>query len=203
MEYTFGNNQDDPIVGLFDPPVAPALPTPTPTVMATLSLITGLYQDVLGRTPSAELTQYWSTPVANGLPYDQAIAIIENSTEAKIRLVTQDYEQYLDRAPGRGGPGGLGERLEFRLAAAGCGRGHPSSQEYINLHGGTTTGFVQGLYQDLLARSAGASEVNLWTALAATSPAAVVRDIVGSVEYQSDLVEYFVPGLPWPLRRLG
>jgi hypothetical protein len=59
-----------------------------------------------------------------------------------------------------------------------------SSQEYFNRQGGTTVGFVQGLYQALLGRSAGEREVTRWAAVAGRSRAEAVRGVLASDEFR-------------------
>jgi hypothetical protein len=192
LSFVFGHNQDLPLVGTFDPPVTSSptttTTTPAPAPAATLGLFAGLYQDVLGRTASNAELNIYAPAIADGLTAAQAVTIITSSSEAHARVVTQYYQQYLHRAPDPTGLAGWVSMLDHGGHQQDVLLGILGSNEYFGAHGGTAAGFVQGLYQDLLHRTAGPKEVPLWTALAATSRPTVISDILGSSEYDSGLV---------------
>ena len=109
LYYQFGNANNLPIVGNFDPPTST---TPADSTAG----ITAAYEQFLERAPDAGALTYWTQQIqSGGISYSTFVGSL------------------------------LG------------------SQEYYSLHGGTPTGFVTGLYEQLLNRDPAASEAAYWT----------------------------------------
>jgi hypothetical protein len=83
--------------------------------------------------------------------------------------------QFLDQ-------GGTAEQAEASIIG---------SPEYLQLHGGTNTGFLTGVYQDVLSRAVDPSGAQAWgTALAnGVSRQGVAAAILGSLESDQDEVQ--------------
>ena len=105
------------------------------------------------------------------------------SEERLEGVVADAYRTLLGRAPDPGGLAtwvgllrGGGTRSQVIAGIAG-------SEEYLSRQGGTPSGFVAGLYRDVLGRSAGPPEVEAWLGVLATAPrSAVASAIAGSEE---------------------
>lgn len=116
--------------------------------------IANLYQDLLGRSPAASETQYWVGLLQAGISPANVVSLIGASQEFITRIITQQYQIYLNRAPdpqglasfvallSTPGPGNLQEMLDIIV----------TSPEYAQITGGTNQGYLQGLYQDALGR---------------------------------------------------
>jgi hypothetical protein len=175
--FSFGNNQDLPLVGLFDPPITPA---PAPSV--TVTQLRGFYQDTLGRPISGGETLSWLQQSAAGLSTPQLAATLVNSSEAQANVLMQDYQRYLGRPADAAALQSWLPALTGGASEQGLVTGLLSSQEYYQRQGGTTETFVSALYRDLLHRQASFAEVAQWLGLAAISRDAVVQAIQNSPE---------------------
>jgi hypothetical protein len=70
------------------------------------SFVTGLYHDVLGRTPGASEVAGWQQALSNGLSRSAVVQAFLNSDEYHKRIVDQFYIEFLDRAPDAAGEQG-------------------------------------------------------------------------------------------------
>jgi uncharacterized protein YkwD len=116
---------------------------------------------------------------------------LTHSQENYAHFVTRAYQSYLGRAPDSSGlsywvgrmQGGLtDERLEASFLAA---------PEYIADHGGTGSGWVQGMYVDLLGRPPDQQGLNYWVnqLQAGARPADVAYGFAASPERESQRIE--------------
>jgi hypothetical protein len=62
--------------------------------------VEALYQDVLGRTPSASEVNGWVQALNSGVTPAAVALTFVTSSEREGQLVTRDYEQFLGRSPG-------------------------------------------------------------------------------------------------------
>ncbi len=151
-----------------------------------------LYAEVLGRTttPSDAEVLFWTGELARGRSRgDVALGFI-NSVERRSREIDNFYRAYLGRGVD---PSGLQFWLQVWAANNGpepVQAGLLGSMEYfINRGGGTNAGFVQALYNDVLGRSAGPSEVAFWVnTLATRSRAEVAMGFLVSDEYRLKVI---------------
>jgi predicted outer membrane repeat protein len=135
----------NPSVGAFEPQFAT-------NATANQAFIESIYETLLGRT--VEPGNGWAALLDQGASPFSVVLGIESSDEYRTIEVQALYQRYLRRAADAGG---LQASLNFLkaggslevLAAILVG-----SQEYFQLYGGTNEGFVNGLYQDALGRSA-------------------------------------------------
>jgi hypothetical protein len=77
---------------------------------------------------------------------------IETSSEGRNRLVDQLYLHYLNREADVGGLNAFSSMLGTGGSPEGVKAALLSSQEFLDDSGGTTNGFLNGLYQDVLYR---------------------------------------------------
>ena len=171
-----------------------------PTSSTTNNFVNNVYEDLLGR-PADAGASFWVGLLNSGTPASTVVLGIEGSQEYRIDLVNKLYVQYLKRVAD---PGGL-MAWTGMLANGGTIEqvidGLVSSPEYIALNGGTPSGFVAGLYQDILGRTGSAMEVQGWVnALAAgATPVQVASLFLTSPEYRTNLVQsYFITYLGRP-----
>jgi hypothetical protein len=166
---------------------------PSATVNSTANdlYVENVYNRLLHRAPDAH-AQAWVNLLDRGTPPSTVVQMIENSPEYQTDLVASLYKQYLHRAPDP-----LAQGWVNMLAAGGTleqvSAGIVNSPEYLALHGGTSTGYVQGLYQDILGRTGSTGEVQGWVnALnsgVTTNQAAL--GFLTSKEYRKDLVDSY------------
>jgi hypothetical protein len=98
--------------------------------------VTGMYQDLLGRTPAPSEVEGWVGNLQNGMPPRQVAYYFAAGAEREGQRVTADYETYLHRAPTQAEVAGWvgdflnGYRNEDVVA------GFVGSQEYYLAHAG-------------------------------------------------------------------
>jgi uncharacterized protein YkwD len=149
-----------------------------------------LYHDLLHRTPAAGEVNYWVGGIQQGVPQSAVVAGLLASQEYDANVVTQIYQQYLHRAPDGGGLAGFVAALQNGASEPAVRLSILSSAEYWGLHGGNASGFVQGLYTDLMGRSPAGHEADYWVNLAQSSgPTLVAAGFLGSREFDSRVVE--------------
>ena len=154
--------------------------------------IPALYHDLLNRNPA-------SGEVASGQDYlashtrAQYAATLLAGTEYRIDLIQGWYRRFLGRPASNSditfwlsyfGSGGTDEGVIANIV---------SSNEYFNLPrvGGTNSGYIIALYQDLLGRSPSTTELHSWLAAmgSGTTRLQVAQNILSSDEYRTDLIQ--------------
>ena len=191
-------------VGLNDSSFALArylVPPPTPIDTSANALyVDQLFLQLLGRQADASARSYFTSLLDQGnsnrfltpaqqqqVARNQVVQLIENSVEFRSEEVQNLYQSILGRpADMQGlnawiaflGNGGTEAQVEAEIMG---------SIEFVNNHGGTAEGFVQGVYDDLLGRdpdpAGGAAWVSLLNAGASTE--SVVTGVLRSAESAS------------------
>jgi hypothetical protein len=123
------------------------------------NFIVHAYLDILGRLPDTGGLNFFTNLLNMGAPRAQVVNDLLSSDEYHARLIETDYETLLHRHVDAGGLQ-FGLELLRNLPIFQAGRNVEevlranilSSDEYFRLHGGTTEGFLEGLYQDVLGR---------------------------------------------------
>jgi hypothetical protein len=130
--------------------------------------LTHLYGDLLGRPPDAAGLVFWDSQLSAGLTRFQVILGFEQSPEYRAVLVEQLYAKLFHRQADSSGlntwttflaNGGTAAQLETTLLG---------SAEYFALHGSSNSGFLQGIYQDVLGRALDPSGAASWGGLLAS-----------------------------------
>ena len=154
------------------------------------AFVASAYGLLLNRAPDPFST-VWVDQLNAGVSTGQVLIGIQRSTEYLQGQVTAMYSLYLERAPDIGGDQTWLNYLQTGGTLEGMAEGLTSSQEYFVLHGSTNQGFVTGLYQDVLNRSAGDAEVAGWEAAldAGASRIGVSSAFLTSQEYRTNLVQ--------------
>lgn len=159
-----------------------------------------VFQDFLHRPAEPAGMQFWSNLMAGGTTRLQVAEYIEWSPEYQNDTVIGEFEEYLHRAPdsatlsalsGFLAGGGTGEQLAASLV---------STSEYYQVRGGgTTQGYLNALFHDVLHRAIDAPTDALLSKLdfSQTSARLMIADaLFGSNEYLQDLIS--LPGASNP-----
>jgi hypothetical protein len=115
---------------------------------------------------------------------------VTKSPESYAHFINNAYQSYLGRSPdGAGLQYWLG-RMQQGLTDEQVEAGFIGSPEYIANHGGSSAGWVRGMYQDLLGRSPAPSEVDYWLQQMADgmSPTQVALGFATSPEREGERV---------------
>jgi hypothetical protein len=206
---TFQGLPEGGCIALADPPVNPIIYDPAQvsyrggqggafvvtSIPAGPFQVAGWYKDVLDRAPDSTGASFWLGQLDGGrIPLVKVVNSFLATPEHYAAEVDQLYSMYLHRVAEPAGrafwtnlltQGADGRQLavDFLLSA-----------EYQGLHAGDSS-FVQAMYQDVLTRAAGASEVSAWQqqlAAGTLDRLAVARAIVTSGEaYQDEVNQDF------------
>lgn len=168
-----------------------ALPLSCTAASGNFAFLCALYEDLLDRVADAGGLVYWEAKISGGASRSQVAYGIATSPECRTDLVEDYYEEFLGRTADPGG-------LSFWLAKLSSGASDQSviegilaSAEFYSNSGGTPSGFVIALYEDLLDTYPDPGGLSYWEAQLAggASRGAVAGGIISSVEYQTDFVE--------------
>jgi hypothetical protein len=129
----------------------------------TVTWISSLYHDTLGRFGTPSEIQQWGTAIESGSESRSAVAgAFLNSTEHWTQVVNNYYQTYLGRSAD---PAGLSASIAFLQQGGSLDQllqGIFSSSEFFALHGNSMPAFVGSLYGDVLGRTANTAELNGW-----------------------------------------
>ncbi|HEY1860343.1 MAG TPA: DUF4214 domain-containing protein [Gemmataceae bacterium] len=124
--------------------------------------VTGLYNDLLGRGSDSAGLNAWVNAVTTGVGRDQIGFAFAAGPEREGINITNDYVNFLKRSPETGA-------ITFwrSFLAQGHNRNDVAiqilaSNEFFNLRGGDASNFIIGVYQDILNRTPGTTEINGW-----------------------------------------
>jgi uncharacterized protein (TIGR03118 family) len=170
---------------------APPLPTLTTPDQRFLDLV---FQDLLQRPIDPTGLAFWTSQLTAGVSRTQVVQGITNSEEYRIVVVSNLYNQLLHRVPDAGGLASfvsfLGSGGTVEQAAASIA----GSPEYLATRGGgTPSGFVSALFQDVLNRPPDPTGLAAFTGLLASggTNSQVAAAIFSSGEYQQNLVQSY------------
>jgi hypothetical protein len=126
--------------------------------------VLGLYNDILGRAPNIAEVNFWVTQLTfNGATTGQVALAFTTSQEREANVIAKDYLRFLGRVVD---PGGLVNWLnQIRLFGGNqetVDIGIVSSNEFFQKHGSNNRDFIIGVYQTVLNRTPGTSEINFW-----------------------------------------
>lgn len=168
-----------------------------PSEATTRRYVTSVYLDLFGRYPDPSGLQTWSDALNAGTPRIAVANAITYSTEYRSGLITGAYRDFLSRDPE---PQGMNSWL-FAMAGGmtiqKMESGFLASQEYYDQSGSTDSGWVKRLYQHVLDREAGESEVQGWINVLASgnSRQAVATGFVLSTERLTSVVNDYYQDL--------
>jgi hypothetical protein len=159
---------------------------------ANQAYVANVYQLLLSRVPDPS-SSVWVSDLDNGAAPASVVLAIQGSAEYLNDQVAAMYNLYLHRNPDTAG----GQYWVSFLQAGGTfeevAAGLTSSQEYFVLEGGTNQGFITGLYEEILNRSASNAEIAGWETVLdnGASRFDVSFAFLTSQEYRTDLVQAY------------
>jgi len=143
------------------------------------SVVTALYQDLLGRDPDPVGYQAWRAVLMRGTSQSELVMSLTSSDEYIALRVRQAYAEVLGREPDPvGAAGWLAAIRERRATVDDVQRTFYDSEEYFLVSGGTSGGYVARLYTTMLGREAWAGEVAMWVGLMGSRGRAWVVDSI-------------------------
>jgi hypothetical protein len=156
----------------------------------TQGFINGLYHSLLGRTGNPAEVAYWLNQIQNGATNDQVVQGFLNSAEFRGDEVDAFYQRFLHRAADPTGRAFWIQQLQSGVSEADVIDGFLNSAEYRAAHA-SDLAFVNGLYGDVLGRTASVNDLNFWLNQLASgeSRQAVENAFVNSNELINNQVE--------------
>ncbi|HVA47100.1 MAG TPA: DUF4214 domain-containing protein [Pirellulales bacterium] len=159
------------------------------------TFIGNVFRELLDRTPDAGGEAYWLSFLSAGsnpvLQQDFMVQAILGSNEYQTHFVEMVYENFLFRLADPNG-------LQFFVGQLAAGISEQlvmaeviTAPEYELRHGGSTKGFVDGLYQDILGRSFDPLGESFWVELldsGQVAPYVAVDAFLGSTEAEQLLL---------------
>jgi hypothetical protein len=127
--------------------------------------VQGLYDDLLGRTPSTLETNFWISELAAGATAGQVALGFTTSSEREAIIVNNDFFTLLGRAPDAAGFNFFVNALQSGATRADVESAIIGSNEYVARHGNNSTSFITSVYQNVLNRTPSTAEVGFWTTL--------------------------------------
>jgi hypothetical protein len=164
--------------------------TATADSTVAVGYVAGIYLDLLHRAVDPGGLAAWNTLLGRGLTRQQVVTDIEASKEYRTDVVQAIYSQVLHRNADSFGLNAFVNALGSGLTLVQVEAIIFGSQEFFNDSGGTNSGFVTALYQDLLGRSPDTFGLNAFVGAinAGASRQAVASAILSSDEYHRDLI---------------
>jgi hypothetical protein len=160
-----------------------------PTGNANTLYVSSLYGLLLNRAPDPSSSS-WVNALNSGATPASVVFGIESTQEYLNDQVVAIYVHYLNRQPDP-----VGETFWTTFLTAGgtfeqLAEGLTTSPEYFQDNGGTNTGFVTALYQDVLGRTPSQAELDGWVNALnnGASRLSVSVAFLTSTEYRTDLV---------------
>jgi hypothetical protein len=173
--------------------VFPAQPhAPSPTGLSPNALfVSGLYRDILGRQPDTGGLNYWTGLIQNGLPEATVSLHFLDSTEHLSAAVTGYYQTLLGRAPDSVGLAGWVSDMQAGATEQQVIVGLLTSSEFLSHHNSVDS-FVNGLYSNLLGRTADAQGLGYWETQLTTGAMTNARVVMAFIS--QDLLKTTVDG---------
>lgn len=142
------------------------------------------YQDFLGRAPDGAGLSYWAGSLQAGYLDRTGVAVQLAHTGEYLGVVVGGlYSTAFDRNPDAAGLAYWVERLRAGARVADLAGDFFASAEFYAARGGTDTGWLRGLYEEILQRPMDASGEQYWLA---QLRAGRTRSSVASTIYQSE-----------------
>lgn len=150
-----------------------------------------LYRELLGREPDAGGYSFWVNYTSTNGDRAAVARAFLSSPEYQTHFITTLYANLLNRLPDESGMAFFtsvltANRDELQIVSAIAG-----SQEYFDRNGGSSTGFIDALYRDLLGRTADPQGAAGWISMAdqGMDRGQIVMDFLMSSEGSNKLVD--------------
>ena len=154
------------------------------------AFLCALYRDILGRTADAVGLSTYEAQLSGGTSRGIVAEELLSSTEHRRDMIASYYEHYLGRPADTGGFATFLTLFAQGADAENVQAAIIGSTEFANRSGGTASGFVSALYEDLLNRPVDPAGLATFTGQLATGAARsdVAEELLTSAEYRSDLI---------------
>ena len=124
------------------------------------SVVKSLYIDLLGRGADPTGLATWTSRLAGGTSQSDLVAELTRSDEYIRLRVAQAYREVLDREPESVGAANWLTQIRARRPTVDeVQRRFFDSQEFVNISGGTSEGYVAAIHRAVLGRGATADEL--------------------------------------------
>lgn len=136
----------------------------TVEIPGSREFVIAAYSDVLGRTPADSEINYWVGRIASGMSRMDMANAFNNSDEYRVNKTKEAYNRALRRDPDPGGAAyWLGALQRGQLSPENIYSTFLATDEMYNVQGGgTNSGYVTSMYQDLLGRAPDAEGLMYW-----------------------------------------
>jgi hypothetical protein len=124
--------------------------------------VIGMYQDLLGRTPSQAEVNAWVKAINAGAPLTEIAYDFAATPEREGRRVTSDYQIFLGRSPTKAEVDAWVAAFERGYTNEKVIAGFAGSPEYFQKHGDNIGDWLWGAYEDVLGRTPSAGEYQGW-----------------------------------------
>jgi hypothetical protein len=162
-----------------------------PAAEVNQTWISQVFQDLLGRPAEPAATDFWSSLLDHGVDRSQIVQAIEQSPEFRVLEIEQVYTQFLQRAADSAGLSYFTSELLSGVTLEQVQAQIAGSAEFFQRAGGTTSGFLDALYQHGLGRAVDSGGQGAWSASLANGVTReqVAAAIFGSDEYRQAVVQ--------------
>jgi hypothetical protein len=124
--------------------------------------VTGMYQDLLGRTPQQAEVNAWVQALAAGISPTQVAYGFAASAEREGQRITADYQKYLGRSPTAAEVNAWVMAFVNGYSNENVIAGFVGSAEYFRTHYDNADDWLWSAYQDILGRPPDAAGLQAW-----------------------------------------
>jgi hypothetical protein len=124
--------------------------------------VTGMYQNLLGRTPAQSEVNYWVQQLNNGVSTTSVAYSFATSYERESDVVAADYQKYLGRSASLAEINGWVNDFLTGTSNETVVAGFVGSLEYWDKHGTGPSAWLDAAYRDILGRPADLAGYNTW-----------------------------------------
>lgn len=169
----------------------PPIPEACTSYTGNSAFVCVLYEDILGRAPDSGGLNSWLAALSSGTTRTQVAFGIVDSLESGTDYLNYLYQGCLGRPVDSGGLATWIAAFEAGATVEQVDAGVLGSAEFYTYTGSTPSGFIDGVYECLLGRSADPSGLSTWSAALANgvSRSQVVYDVDTSNEAFNDDVQ--------------
>ena len=124
--------------------------------------VTGMYQDLLGRSPDPEGLDAWVHALQTGVNPSTVAHGFAASHEREAQRISDDYVTLLGRSPSAAEVNAWVNTFEHGLTNDDVQAGFVGSPEFYHAHGGNKVDFVNAAYHEILHRDSDSEAEHFW-----------------------------------------
>lgn len=156
------------------------------------SFVASAFQDVLHRAPDDSGLNFWNQQLAAGLPQDQFASDLAHSAEFyATNVISPDYQKYLGRASDAAGLSYWTSQMQQGMSDQQLEASFIASTEFYAHTGGTSSGWINAMYQAVLGRQADSQGLAYWLQQLSSgaSRSSVAMSFASSSEREAQLIQ--------------